>query len=264
VRCFWCDGAPHDWEVGDDAWTEHARWYPGCRHVFLVKGPAFIRKTRAATSAEDVRRAADLQYNDAGTDFLTSADAATVDDGDDDLAAVRQQDWYVVLNGLGFSTEELDALARVRTRRRDPDVDVDVAKLVDALLDRRNDVRSDRTRDVVVDAIEALTNKLERMNIDADTRHPHPSSPPPPPPPRFLDLVALVAECVDDATTDRDALTLVATMTCELCSGRVKDSVTLPCGHLLYCSSCVAGGVTPNACLVCRRPIRGVCRVYLA
>ncbi|KAH3746364.1 hypothetical protein DPMN_180771 [Dreissena polymorpha] len=31
-----------NWEVHDDPWTEHCRWYPSCRFAREVKGNAFI------------------------------------------------------------------------------------------------------------------------------------------------------------------------------------------------------------------------------
>ncbi|XP_015599777.1 baculoviral IAP repeat-containing protein 7-A [Cephus cinctus] len=43
VRCFHCDGGLRNWEVTDDAWTEHAKWFPRCGFVALVRGQEFIR-----------------------------------------------------------------------------------------------------------------------------------------------------------------------------------------------------------------------------
>ncbi|XP_012264181.2 baculoviral IAP repeat-containing protein 7 [Athalia rosae] len=43
VRCFYCSGGLHNWEATDDAWTEHARWFPKCGFVSLVKGQEFIK-----------------------------------------------------------------------------------------------------------------------------------------------------------------------------------------------------------------------------
>ncbi|XP_012276923.1 baculoviral IAP repeat-containing protein 7-A isoform X2 [Orussus abietinus] len=43
VRCFHCDGGLRDWEATDDAWTEHARWFPRCGYVSLVRGQEFIK-----------------------------------------------------------------------------------------------------------------------------------------------------------------------------------------------------------------------------
>lgn len=42
VRCFHCDGGLKHWDPHDDPWTEHARWFPNCSFVQLVKGQEFI------------------------------------------------------------------------------------------------------------------------------------------------------------------------------------------------------------------------------
>lgn len=43
VRCFHCDGGLRNWEATDDAWIEHARWFPRCGFVSLVRGQEFIK-----------------------------------------------------------------------------------------------------------------------------------------------------------------------------------------------------------------------------
>lgn len=42
VRCFHCDGGLRHWDPQDDPWTEHARWFPRCSYVKLVKGQEFV------------------------------------------------------------------------------------------------------------------------------------------------------------------------------------------------------------------------------
>lgn len=42
MRCFHCDGGLKLWEPSDDPWLEHARWFPECGFVVLVKGQKFI------------------------------------------------------------------------------------------------------------------------------------------------------------------------------------------------------------------------------
>lgn len=42
VRCFHCDGGLRHWDPHDDPWTEHARWFPNCSFVKLVKGQDFV------------------------------------------------------------------------------------------------------------------------------------------------------------------------------------------------------------------------------
>lgn len=43
VRCYHCGGGLRNWEVGDEPILEHARWYPDCGHVLLVKGPLYVK-----------------------------------------------------------------------------------------------------------------------------------------------------------------------------------------------------------------------------
>lgn len=45
VRCFHCDGGLLKWTSGDEPWSEHARWFPECHFVLLVKGEQFIEDT---------------------------------------------------------------------------------------------------------------------------------------------------------------------------------------------------------------------------
>lgn len=42
VRCFHCNGGLRDWLPNDDPWYEHARWFPKCQFVQLVKGQQYI------------------------------------------------------------------------------------------------------------------------------------------------------------------------------------------------------------------------------
>ena len=48
VKCFYCDGGLRNWEVGDDPWVEHARWFPRCPFVMSVKGQEFINNVQDA------------------------------------------------------------------------------------------------------------------------------------------------------------------------------------------------------------------------
>ncbi|XP_055509876.1 baculoviral IAP repeat-containing protein 3-like [Leucoraja erinacea] len=42
VRCFHCDGGLRNWELGDDPWMEHAKWFPRCQYLLQVKGIDYI------------------------------------------------------------------------------------------------------------------------------------------------------------------------------------------------------------------------------
>ncbi|XP_053396389.1 E3 ubiquitin-protein ligase XIAP-like isoform X2 [Mercenaria mercenaria] len=44
VRCYFCGGGLRNWERGDVPMEEHAKWYPKCPHILLVKGQAYVEK----------------------------------------------------------------------------------------------------------------------------------------------------------------------------------------------------------------------------
>ena len=46
MKCFFCDGGLCNWDVEDEPWTEHARWFPDCGFVKQVKGMSYIHKVR--------------------------------------------------------------------------------------------------------------------------------------------------------------------------------------------------------------------------
>lgn len=65
VLCFQCNGGLRSWQREDDAWFEHARWFPKCEFVQLVKGPQYIEQVQQqskpsldeAMSGEPVQKA---------------------------------------------------------------------------------------------------------------------------------------------------------------------------------------------------------------
>lgn len=43
VRCFHCDGGLRHWDPQDEPWVEHARWFPSCSYLRIVKGNDFVK-----------------------------------------------------------------------------------------------------------------------------------------------------------------------------------------------------------------------------
>jgi len=44
--CFFCGGAVCCWDINDDPWQEHARWYPECGFVKSQQGSEFVKLHR--------------------------------------------------------------------------------------------------------------------------------------------------------------------------------------------------------------------------
>ena len=44
VCCYYCGGGLKNWKQEDNAWYEHAKWYPLCEYVLRKQGVEFVRK----------------------------------------------------------------------------------------------------------------------------------------------------------------------------------------------------------------------------
>lgn len=42
VTCYFCGGGLKEWEANDDPWVEHAREFPHCEYVRMIRGKKFI------------------------------------------------------------------------------------------------------------------------------------------------------------------------------------------------------------------------------
>ncbi|XP_053392326.1 baculoviral IAP repeat-containing protein 7-A-like isoform X1 [Mercenaria mercenaria] len=55
VRCFFCGGGLRNWEQDDVPMEEHAKCYPKCPHILLVKGQAYVEKLGRGEKTEEVQ-----------------------------------------------------------------------------------------------------------------------------------------------------------------------------------------------------------------
>lgn len=72
VLCFQCNGGLRSWQREDDPFFEHARWFPKCDFVRLVKGPQYVAQVQQqsrpslddAMAGEPVQKALQLGLNE--------------------------------------------------------------------------------------------------------------------------------------------------------------------------------------------------------
>lgn len=53
VKCFYCDGLLYNWEPDDDPFVEHARWFPQCQYIRLIKGDGFVSDVQSGRVHEE-------------------------------------------------------------------------------------------------------------------------------------------------------------------------------------------------------------------
>lgn len=54
VQCHYCSAILARWKVEDSPWEEHAKWYPNCEYLQLVKGKIFIKEVQKKWRNQDV------------------------------------------------------------------------------------------------------------------------------------------------------------------------------------------------------------------
>lgn len=53
VICFYCNGRLRNWKSNGVPWVQHARWFPYCPFVRIVKGNQYIRTIQVRFSQPD-------------------------------------------------------------------------------------------------------------------------------------------------------------------------------------------------------------------
>ncbi|XP_005104133.1 uncharacterized protein LOC101860034 [Aplysia californica] len=105
ARCYYCGGGLRNWEVNDNVWVEHARWFPKCAFLRQTKGQAFIDAVKRLSddnmdeiSYQDVMR--EMGGTAAGEDLMTREDPLKWD------AAV------LAVTEMGFQKSDAESAAK--------------------------------------------------------------------------------------------------------------------------------------------------------
>uniref|UniRef100_A0A2C9LYU4 Uncharacterized protein n=1 Tax=Biomphalaria glabrata TaxID=6526 RepID=A0A2C9LYU4_BIOGL len=53
VSCFYCGGSLTNWEAEEDAWIEHARWFPNCNYLIQQMGRTFVATVQELDKVKD-------------------------------------------------------------------------------------------------------------------------------------------------------------------------------------------------------------------
>ncbi|XP_053391856.1 baculoviral IAP repeat-containing protein 7-like [Mercenaria mercenaria] len=75
VRCYFCGGGLRNWEQDDVPMEEHAKWYPKCPHILLVKGQAYVEKLGRGEKPEEDNSSVQTDSARAGPNYLESVAA---------------------------------------------------------------------------------------------------------------------------------------------------------------------------------------------
>uniref|UniRef100_A0A1B6IHN5 RING-type domain-containing protein n=1 Tax=Homalodisca liturata TaxID=320908 RepID=A0A1B6IHN5_9HEMI len=280
VRCFHCDGGLGKWDPNDDPWVEHARWFPDCGFVMLIKGETFINDSihqrppvfpefSSSTDNKVTRTRSTRVSEDELSALMSSPIATTALQIGLDLSrvkmAIRQK---LEQTGLPFSTA--DDLIEATL-----DIQLDEVPYQDTEETWSTPLNSPvRQRPVNVmtvlqllsqqaslqdasDSSEAENSKIQRLDQSI----------------KPVNEVSVAPTLTDNdtefcdkkgtktLTLEEENRRLREARLCKICMDSEVCIVFLPCSHLVTCVSCAQ---SLAACPVCRHNIKATVRTFLS
>ncbi|XP_017784576.1 PREDICTED: baculoviral IAP repeat-containing protein 7-B-like [Nicrophorus vespilloides] len=232
VRCFHCDGGLKHWDPHDEPWTEHARWFPSCGFVMMLKGQDFILACAPELDGNtrqelDTRLAAkekrSIEQEVQNQLLLPPAIAALnigIHVGRVKLA-IREK---IGRTGSGFTSRDalIESALNLQCYEEDLDGDEEMSRRVSATLNH------------------VIENSLEQKK---ETRPPDEAAKEP------------------KISLEEENRLLKEARLCKICMDCEVGIVFLPCAHLATCINCA-----PNLgdCPVCRSAIKATVRTFLS
>lgn len=294
VRCFHCDGGLSKWDPSDDPWIEHARWFPECGFVVLVKGQKFIEESielkppikqheagggntgtekvsapkRASTSSitngapTRVRQVTEQELEGLmTTEFATAALQVGLDQSRVKMA-LRQK---VEQTGQAFSSADDLIVATLDIQLEEApsheSEDTWSTPLNSPLLRRavRNGRRNSLTEEMRTDdsSDSSDSDSQDIMVKSLPTLQAQHKSPPTVS--SLPDITSLNKE--RNVSLEEENRKLKEARLCKICMDNEVCIVFLPCGHLVTCVNCAHSLAD---CPVCRQTIKATVRTFLS
>ncbi|XP_036333865.1 death-associated inhibitor of apoptosis 2 [Rhagoletis pomonella] len=271
VRCFHCNIGLRSWQREDDPWFEHAKWFPQCQFVRLVKGASYIQHVQELTRQCGHQLHSEMTIDEAmSTAPVLQALEIGIDGGSIRNATQRQ----LLAVGRPYDTVEdlIQAVfcdpedaesnaSRQCTESLRASLEQDVSRLInimDETLNANNVQNQHFVNEMNTPSCSAaVTNSLHAENIDDN-----------------IQMAANADKSVIVSTEKTTEPSLSRTLSLEEENRKLKDArlckvcldeevgvVFLPCGHLVTCVQCAPG---VGQCPMCRADIKGFVRTYLS
>ncbi|KAL3279746.1 hypothetical protein HHI36_017254 [Cryptolaemus montrouzieri] len=241
VRCFHCDGGLRHWDPEDDPWTEHARWFPLCSFVKIVKGQDFIVSCSKAQVDNGMEKLSNFKPKNTRRFRVTEAE----------LEEYMSSEVVLTALNIGLSIDRVKRALREKLEQTGSNfarADTLVLATVNLQIDEegRSEIESECT-DNYNDFMFKSTN-----HMTSEDSSPTPSEDIP---------IASIPDTSKKVSLEEENRILKEQRLCKVCMDSEVGVVFLPCGHFATCVNCA-----PNLqdCPVCRTTIKATVRTFLA
>lgn len=232
VRCFFCGGGLRNWEPGDDAWVEHARWFQKCSFLLQNRGIDFVTLVQ---SVQNEQAEATLSEN-----LPTSID-------------IEQLPAAVKVHEMGYSWEIIKA-TYIQKKKSET---VTVEELIDEILadeitapypseGNSNEIETNpQSSSLPAEEEEPSRTYTANFTANADLSN---------------ELKSLSLKDETQVLLDENRR-LKEQRLCRICMEEDITIAFLPCAHLCCCAHCAPA---MRKCPICRAFIKGTVKTYPA
>nr|CAB3225622.1 ZF(RING)-14 zinc finger protein [Phallusia mammillata] len=294
VKCFYCNGGLQNWRRNDDAWEQHAKWYPTCEYVLQNKGVEYVHSV--------VARYPDIDRPVPRSQGLDVAPRSTVNPPVQ-TQEVRQPSRSVLeeamdsevasaIVGMGFDVDVVRQVMQIRIDQQG-DPYTSAAELLDAVVSHEQTSQNEEERRPAESApapstasrstsLQFPTEDFQQQEEDIyqssmeqiqEEGRDVPESMPSASSFHSVDIVSgshenqenqnldmEEDEHVDEATRLQQRLEeLTSERLCKVCLDRRADMVFIPCNHICCCMECTRA---LRFCPVCRVRIEKGIRTF--
>jgi hypothetical protein len=262
VRCFHCDNGLRNWEIKDNPWEEHARWYPNCSYVVITKGQEFI---------DTIQRKEPQKLNASSGQFKSISD--------NDLEVLMESDVIKGVNDMEFSLDKIRLALKEKLEKTGiPFFNFETCiEMVLKIMETDTQEISMGTDEISV----ASSETLENMDVQEELETNNPNTKETLVPSEavrnlqesnenitdeFLKMISLTKnekvsgtkvvnknkESEYNSTTE-ELERIRESRSCKICMDAQMKVVFLPCKHMSTCANCA---VTMTLCPICRKEIK--------
>ena len=224
VRCYHCGGGLRNWERGDNPMFEHAKWYPNCPHVLLVKGQAYI---------DAVERGEDLAASERQT-------------GPPEIKADIESAAAQACLEIGGCTVDEVKKAITTYKSKQGDDDFTARDLLQLILDE-DEVQEGEPK-VDAGASSHASNRAPHVNPASNAGD-------------CISRATTKSEVKEIRQMAEENERIKEQQLCKICLDKQSCVVFLPCGHLVSCLQCAPA---LYKCPLCRLEIRGQVRAHFS
>ncbi|XP_043511481.1 putative inhibitor of apoptosis isoform X1 [Frieseomelitta varia] len=240
VRCFHCDGGLRNWEATDDVWTEHARWFPKCGFVNLVRGQEFIKQCIDSRPSLDESIFEGVPEDESTDTAETQPPVSSSEITEATLNELLESPPAIEALEIGLHVGRVKRALKKRMEEKGTPYTNSDELIEDVLCDQ---VTEEMIRELPNSGVEQFNSVRKDESKVCSTENEN------------------SAVSTDKAALEEENRKLKEARLCKICMDRETTIVFLPCGHLATCVYCAP---SLTHCLMCRQEIKATVRTFLS